>query len=251
MENLFRSSLQDMAFSERVLYRMLSGMHSSINIHISETYYPPSKLRPGWEPNLDKFTHKFARNFGDSPERLRNLHFAYVVLLRALERATPFLYNFPFAAGEDVEEDKYTMRLVQRLLDSHVLKSAAGIFGAFDEQRMFAVPKSSAPSSSAAREDNVVELKTKFKGVFQNVSAVLDCVSCQKCRLHGKIQLLGMGTALKMLLLPEALIASSVTRAELVALFNTLHKFGKAIRAVPHLIDLVLSVVCRVYACIS
>jgi len=60
-----------------------------------------------------------------------------------------------------------------------------------------------------------------------------------------------MGTALKMLLLPEALIASSVTRAELVALFNTLHKFGKAIRAVPHLIDLVLSVVCRVYACIS
>jgi len=247
VENLFRSSLQDMAFSERVLYRMLSGMHSSINIHISETYYPPSKLRPTWEPNLDKF----ARNFGDSPERLKNLHFAYVVLLRALERATPFLYNFPFAAGEDVEEDKYTMRLVQRLLDSHVLKSAAGIFGAFDEQRMFAVPKSSAPSSSAAREDNVVELKTKFKGVFQNVSAVLDCVSCQKCRLHGKIQLLGMGTALKMLLLPEALIASSVTRAELVALFNTLHKFGKAIRAVPHLIDLVLSVVCRVYACIS
>jgi hypothetical protein len=116
---------------------------------------------------------------GDSPERLKNLHFAYVVLLRALERATPFLYNFPFAAGEDVEEDKYTMRLVQRLLDSHVLKSASGVFGAFDEQRMFASPKSSAPSSSVAREDKVVELKTKFKGVFQNVSAVLDCVSCQ------------------------------------------------------------------------
>jgi len=72
--NLFRGSLQDMSFSERVLYRMLSGMHASINIHISETYYPPSKLRPNWEPNLDKF----ARNFGDSPERLKNLHFAFI-----------------------------------------------------------------------------------------------------------------------------------------------------------------------------
>jgi ERO1-like protein alpha len=82
------------------------------------------------------------------------------------------------------------------------------------------------------------------------LGCALDCVSCQKCRLHGKIQLLGMGTALKMLLLPEALIASSVTRAELVALFNTLHKFGKAIRAVPLLIAQVLRVGCWVYVCI-
>ena len=36
-----------------------------------------------------------------------------------------------------------------------------------------------------------------------NISRVLDCVTCQTCKLHGKMELLGMGTALKILLLPE------------------------------------------------
>lgn len=76
-------------------------------------------------------------------------------------------------------------------------------------------------------------LKSQFKGVFQNVSEVLDCISCQKCKLHGKMQLLGLGTALKILLTPEELVAHSLSRAELVALFNTLHKFAHSIRAVP------------------
>jgi len=30
----------------------------------------------------------------------------------------------------------------------------------------------------------------------------MDCISCQKCKLHGKLQLLGIGTALKILLVP-------------------------------------------------
>ena len=60
----------------------------------------------------------------------------------------------------------------------------------------------------------------------------MDCISCQKCKLHGKIQLLGVGTALKILLLPEQLIASSLTRPELVALFNTVAKFSNAIQKV-------------------
>ncbi len=31
-------------------------------------------------------------------------------------------------------------------------------------------------------------LKKQFKGVFHNVSRVIDCVSCQKCRLHAKVR---------------------------------------------------------------
>ena len=49
-------------------------------------------------------------------------------------------------------------------------------------------------------------LKKQFKSVFHNVSTVLDCVSCQKCRLHAKVTMLGLGAALKMLLLPHELI---------------------------------------------
>jgi hypothetical protein len=47
--------------------------------------------------------------------------------------------------------------------------------------------------------------------------------------MHGKLQLLGLGTALKWLLLPADLIHTTTSREELVALVNTLGKFSRAI----------------------
>ena len=62
------------------------------------------------------------------------------------------------------------------------------MFDAFDETLMFV--EGDEPSTQA-------KLKSQFKNVFQNISDVMDCISCQKCKLHGKLQLLGIGTALK------------------------------------------------------
>ena len=74
--------LGEMCYEERVLYRLLSGMHSAINIHISLKYFPPRKgKRTNWEPNPNRFIELFHHH----PERLKNLHFAFVVLLRALK----------------------------------------------------------------------------------------------------------------------------------------------------------------------
>ena len=49
--------LDDMCYEERVLYRLLSGMHASTNIHISLQYFPPSKAagRDNWEANPERF----------------------------------------------------------------------------------------------------------------------------------------------------------------------------------------------------
>lgn len=35
--------------------------------------------------------------------------------------------------------------------------------------------------------------------LFPFFSALMDCVGCEKCRLWGKLQVLGLGTALKIL----------------------------------------------------
>ena len=35
--------------------------------------------------------------------------------------------------------------------------------------------------------------------IFLECSAMMDCVGCEKCRLWGKLQVLGLGTALKIL----------------------------------------------------
>jgi hypothetical protein len=48
-------------------------------------------------------------------------------------------------------------------------------------------------------EETQTQLRRQFKQHFRNISKILDCVACEKCKLWGKIQLNGLGTALKIL----------------------------------------------------
>ncbi len=62
----------------------------------------------------------------------------------------------------------------------------------------------------------------------------MDCVSCEKCRVWGKLEILGLGTAIKILLTPEKEMREIplhhfLSRQEVVALINTLNQFAKSI----------------------
>eukprot|EP00804_Cyclotella_cryptica_P026396 CCRYP_008086-RA/>CCRYP_008086-RA protein AED:0.16 eAED:0.16 QI:143/1/1/1/1/1/2/77/1262 len=214
------SSDAPMCYEERVLYRLLSGLHTSTTLSIAKNYYPPSKKkgRVNWEPNPQYFIDKFS----DSPEHLRNLHFSYVVLLRALKKASPFLYNYEIKTG-DILDDEMATILLRRLLDSTILRSCHDVFTAFDENLMF------------KDKDSSIRLQENFKGVFHNVSSILDCVQCQQCKLHGKMAMLGYGTALKILFLPEDIIPMSLSRNEIVAFLNTIAKMSESVREVREL----------------
>ena len=48
-------------------------------------------------------------------------------------------------------------------------------------------------------DDFVQVLKEEFKSHFRNVTRIMDCVGCDKCRLWGKVQTTGIATALKIL----------------------------------------------------
>lgn len=73
----------------------------------------------------------------------------------------------------------------------------------------------------------------------------MDCVGCDKCRLWGKLQVTGLGTALKLLFSydapspPPSLGTSStelddpkLSRGEVVAFINTLHRLSESLNAV-------------------
>eukprot|EP00471_Norrisiella_sphaerica_P001622 CAMPEP_0184483904 /NCGR_PEP_ID=MMETSP0113_2-20130426/5582_1 /TAXON_ID=91329 /ORGANISM="Norrisiella sphaerica, Strain BC52" /LENGTH=1180 /DNA_ID=CAMNT_0026864573 /DNA_START=183 /DNA_END=3725 /DNA_ORIENTATION=- len=233
-ENCFRSDDDDdkssnekqLGYEQRLLYRLLSAMHTSINVHIALDHYPPRKgKRNKWEPNPAHFVERYA----DHPERIKNLHFAFVVLLRAVRKAGPQLLKMDYSTDNQAtalppdERGGNTRALVTRLLQTDLLASCNEVFGAFDETLLFQSRRDSTPVS---------HLKRHFKQVFRNVSQILDCVSCQKCKLHGKLSLLGLGTALKTLLLPPSLLDEGLPREEVVALINTLGKFSKAIQGV-------------------
>jgi flavocytochrome c len=207
---------------ERVLYRLLSGMHTQTTLSIAMNYYPPSKRkgRDEWEPNPDYFMEKFAN--GKNSDYIRNLHFTYVVLLRALHKAAPFLRAYDIRTGNVVHDETASV-LLRRLLDSAILGSCNSVFEAFDESIMF-----------KKDSQDVVSLQQNFKGVFHNVSSILDCVQCQQCKLHGKLTMLGYGAALKVLFMRDI----HLERNEIVALINTIAKVSESVRNVRELTNM-------------
>jgi len=213
---------QPKCYEERVLYRLLSGLHTSTTLSIAKHYYPPSKRknRTTWESNPTLFMTKFQHH----PEHLRNLHFSYVVLLRALSKASTVLQHYDINTG-NVVDDEMASRLLKRLLDSGILQSCQSVFSAFDEKLMFADPK----AASVVQQN--------FKGVFHNISSILDCVQCQQCKLHGKMTMLGYGAALKILFIQQP-TALSLTRNEVIAFIQTIAKFSESIREVRELTNL-------------
>jgi len=70
------------------------------------------------------------------------------------------------------------------------------------------------------------------------VTRIMDCVGCDKCKLWGKVQTSGLGTALKILFeLDEQALNPSMNpnllqRSEVVTLINTLHQFSESLLAV-------------------
>merc|ERR1711990_918549 len=98
------------------------------------------------------------------------------------------------------------------------------------------------------------ELKVEVQGHFRNISLVMDCVGCEKCKLWGKLQITGLGTALKILfsspsedenqditslkqifvnssdsLIDPALSNLRLSRNEIVALFNAFGRLSTSI----------------------
>ncbi|KAI8071875.1 endoplasmic reticulum Oxidoreductin 1-domain-containing protein [Thamnidium elegans] len=206
-------SNDEVCLEKRVYYRLISGLHSSISIHICDEWF--DRETGVWGPNLDCFVNRI----GSHPERLQNVYFTYALLLRAVKKVGPYLDQYDFRTGSN-EEDEKTRFMVQDLI-----KSTDSCPSTFNEKLMFNGPGSYA-------------LKQEFKEHFRNVSKIMDCVGCEKCRLWGKLQTVGLGTALKVLFSYEDKSLNPVTnpnlfeRGEVVALFNTFNRFSESVHAI-------------------
>jgi len=220
-----------MCYEERVLYRLLSGWHASTTISVCKSFFAPGTKQKGkWAPNVERYMESLGRH----PDRAKNLHFSFVVMLRAIKKAAPFLHSYPFPEGEGQETIK-TRSLVGRLLDSQVLSLCSPLFEAFDETRLF---KDTVDAEDRTAAEQRSRLKRQFKSTFKNITELVDCVQCQRCRLHAKLFSLGLGSALKILLTPPELIPSTTSRDEVVALVNVLWKLSEAMEDAKELMKL-------------
>ena len=207
----------DSCLEKRVFYRIISGMHASISTHICNDYL--NQTTGSWGPNLACYTDRLATH----PEHISNLYFNYALLLRAVSKLRTYLKSYTFCSG-DPTQDALTKSKILSLATSASTRPLI-----FDESVMFQGPEGS--------------LKEDFRNRFRNVSRLMDCVGCDKCRLWGKLQTVGYGTALKVLFeFDEEKNGENplLKRTELVALVNTLDRVSNSLTALGRMKELVL-----------
>ncbi|KAI0305714.1 endoplasmic oxidoreductin [Multifurca ochricompacta] len=203
----------EQCLEKKVYYKVISGLHASISTHICHEHLDQTTGQ--WGPDLQCYVTRIASH----PERLQYIYFNTVLLLRAVARLGPYLSAYDYCASGTHEEDAITYNVLEKVL------KIAQVAGKFDETVLF-------------KGENANVLKEEFKQHFRNVSRIMDCVGCDKCRLWGKIQTTGLGTAMKVLFeldernLDPRLNANLLQRSEVVALINTLHRFSESLHAV-------------------
>ncbi|RKO86996.1 endoplasmic reticulum oxidoreductin 1, partial [Blyttiomyces helicus] len=212
-----RKEVDDTCIEKRVFYRLVSGLHASISMHICDEYL--DRKTGVWGPDLDCFINRI----GNHPDRIQNMYFLYTVLVRAVTKLAPTLAQHgirPFCTGTSQDEAEIEVRVVDLSLIGEISDTALSCEPTFDEKMMFLTPASQM-------------LKDEFKNHFRNISRIMDCVGCEKCRLWGKLQVSGLGTALKVLFSYDEIPSNFLlTRGELVALFNAMHRLSESLMAV-------------------
>jgi len=212
-------------------------------------------------------------------------------VLRAVSKASPHLSAYSYDTGDsakDAELAALVQQLVQTAQDPAFETaqqvflgtgeaSAAGLLAeeslrqsiggsvphlediqecrtGFDEAQLFQVPSARDGISYATAQHEGTLLQETFRSRFRNITRIMDCVTCDKCRVWGKLQILGLGTSIKLLLTSEDDIAQALaaqqeyhnlrrrglphdarrapqllTRQEIIALINTLHQLSVSV----------------------
>ena len=205
---------------QRIYNKIISGMHSSINLHIAHSYCL----------EMDKNHIEECKTWGANStlaydrvlshkDRLENLHVVFAVLLRAVQKAGSTITsavpaNDPFFAESLSEWTNNLQPEITKMVESCPLM--------FDESSLF-----SEVTSGGDIEAKRLELKRRFKHLLD----IMQCVGCDRCKLWGTLQTLGIGTALRVILDEEwdTQSATKLSRQESVALVHTLERFSSAL----------------------
>lgn len=216
-ENCFNLG-HDQCIEKNFFYKIVSGMHASISTHLSNEYL--DKVAMDYRPNLEQFMIRV----GDSPDRLANLYLNYIVVLKSLIKLETFGVFDDLAFCEDSnfveKENEFKIRF-KELLDPAVEFSNSKPGCMFEEDILF-------------KEKDSVVVKEEIRENFKNITRIMDCVHCDRCRLWGKLQTTGYGTALKVLfeLKDKESFEIDLSKIEVIALVNTFDRLSKSIESI-------------------
>ncbi|KAH9582339.1 Endoplasmic reticulum oxidoreductin 1 [Trypanosoma melophagium] len=209
----------------QVFRKLISGLHTSITMHVATFFHkdkegksPLLSLGVLKNPNISFFPNcGMFQRIVKSQEYIENLYVLYQFILRALTKAkNVFLSDLNSfnsgTGGKATDEDKELHKELQELFGEYLLCSST-----FNEARFLESP--------TARE-----LIPQMNRMMLNITTLMDCVACEKCRVWGKLQTMGLATAFKIVMFSSS-DSLKLSRGEEVSLVNFARQLAVAVKS--------------------
>ena len=228
-ENSRNNTNEDDAYCEltaeqRLYNRFISGLHSSISLHIAHSYcleMSPTVVGEcaRWGVN-DTLAYDRVLQY---PDRLENLYVAFAIVLRAVIKAgdaiTAAVPDPLNTAIDDNTADPPAASSITTYWHDTLLPELM----AFPTTCPITFNETAVFGADRAHRDTA-ELQRRF----QQLTQLMECVGCDRCKLWGTLQILGMGTALRIIFHPPDEMLE-LSRQEAVALVNTLERLSSSL----------------------
>lgn len=203
--------------------KAVSGLHSMISAQIVRGI--SDKIEEGepftekeiWRDPQKEFERRLSPS-GETPLAIENLYFYFMLLLTAVNKAKLRLLE----DCASCKIDKETAKDLKAALSSPLLdESSVGV-------------ASRKLHDHAVKDSDSVGALWEARMRTRELLRIMNCVQCNKCRLHGKISVASLSTALQILMgrTGEGEDPDRIHRVELATLMTSLHKASRAIKLV-------------------
>jgi hypothetical protein len=197
--------------------KAVSGVHAVVSAQVTRGIQ--DKIDAGeeftaeevWRDPKAEFDRRLGKN-GDTPMAMENLYFAYMLFLSAAAKAK----NKLLTDCQSGKIDRQSADVLQRFLSLPILSDPA-----------VDVAAKKLRSHAMESVNNLWEARMRSRDLLR----VMNCVQCNKCRLHGKLAMMGLSTALQIHLgrSGEGGDPNRIHRVELAALVSTIYKLSRAV----------------------
>ena len=212
-ENCFTEKYSSLCVEDKIFSNIFTGWLAVTNFEIGCNFRNRNTKEK--YVNITYVANKFLYQ----KDKIDNLFFLYSLILKAANKAVPFFLEYDYSSG-DPAEDKNTSKLIKEIF-RHELKNFDEIEEAFKDSYV--------EFEKYIYSNMISELIIRFR----NISSIIDCVTCSKCRMHAKLEVFGIATMLKIMFSKSTEdLKQTMSRNELVSFINLFAKLSKSVNNV-------------------
>jgi ERO1-like protein alpha len=208
-ENCLSDNYNTLCKDDKFFFKLFSGWLSNTNFQIGMNFHDIVKNTTFI--NVTMLTERLL----NEKDRVDNFFFLYSLMLKAINKGKNFLLNYDYFSGNETE-DKITLNLINELFNENS-NNLNILENSFNE--------TSLEFENFMHSQKISNLIIRFR----NISSLIDCVSCSKCRMHAKLEIFGIATMFKIMFANNNELKEIVKRNELVSFLNLFAKLSKTI----------------------